>query len=64
MDNAPYHHMLLEDGVPPLSSKKVMLQQWLHENNIPFNEHFIRKASANPYPFQKKRHFPEKTAIT
>src|SRR5438874_10435919 len=23
-----------------------------------------RKASANPYPLQKKRHFPEKTAIT
>ena len=24
----------------------------------------IRKASANPYPLQKKRHFPKKTAIT
>ena len=42
MDNAPYHNMLLEDGVPPLSSKKCVLQQWLHENNILFNEHFIR----------------------
>jgi len=42
MDNAPYHNMFLEDGVPPLSSKKVVLQQWLHENNIFFDNDFIR----------------------
>lgn len=42
MDNAPYHNMFLEDGVPPLSSKKVVLQQWLHENNIVFYHDFIR----------------------
>src|SRR4249920_2363394 len=42
MANAPYHHMFLEDGVPPLSSKKVVLQQWLHENNIFFDHDFIR----------------------
>src|SRR5713101_5406695 len=42
MDNAPYHNMLLEDGVPPLSTQKAILQKWLHENNILFNENFIR----------------------
>jgi hypothetical protein len=42
MDNAPYHNMFLEDGVPPLSSKKVVLQQWLHENHIIFDSEFIR----------------------
>jgi len=42
MDNAPYHNMFLEDGVPLLSSKKVVLQQWLHSNNIFFDNDFIR----------------------
>jgi hypothetical protein len=37
MDNAPDHNMFLEDGVPPLSSKKGVLQQWLHEKNIFFD---------------------------
>jgi transposase len=42
MDNAPYHNMFLEDNVPPLSSKKVVLQKWLHKNNILFDNNFIR----------------------
>lgn len=42
MDNAPYHNMFLEDEVPPLTSKKVILQKWLRDNNIPFDENFIR----------------------
>ena len=42
MDNAPYHNMFLEDGVPPLSSQKVILQQWLHDNHIFFDNDFIR----------------------
>ena len=42
MENAPYHNMLLEDRVPPFSSKKVMLQQGVPETNLPYDEQFIR----------------------
>lgn len=42
MDNAPYHNMLKEDGVPPLSSRKIVLQKWLTDNKIKFKEDFLR----------------------
>ena len=42
MDNASYHNMFLEDGVPPLSSKKIVLQQWLHENRMIFDSELLR----------------------
>lgn len=42
MDNAPYHNMFLEDNVPPLTGKKVALQKWLTDNNISFDETFLR----------------------
>lgn len=42
MDNAPYHNMFLEDNVPPLASKKVVLQKWLNNHNILFDNNFIR----------------------
>jgi len=42
MDNAPYHNMFLEDNVPPLTSRKSVLQKWLTENNIAFGEDFLR----------------------
>ena len=33
---------LIEDDVPPLTSKKVLLQEWLTNNNIAFDEHFLK----------------------
>lgn len=42
MDNASYHNTYKEDGVPPLTSKKIVLQQWLRENNISYGEDFLR----------------------
>ena len=42
MDNAPYHNTYMEDGVPPLTSKKIVLQQWLSEKKIAFREDFLR----------------------
>lgn len=42
MDNASYHNVLQEDGVPPLTSKKVVLQKWLRDNNIRFSEEMLR----------------------
>jgi len=42
MDNAPYHNMFKEDGVPPLTSKKIILQKWLTDNKIKFKEDFLR----------------------
>jgi transposase len=42
MDNAPYHNMFQNDNVPPLTSKKVILHQWLTENNIAFDKDCLR----------------------
>ena len=42
MDNASYHNTYKEDGVPPLNSKKIILQQWLEENKIDYGEDFLR----------------------
>lgn len=42
MDNAPYHNMFHEDNVPLLTSKKVILQEWLIDNNIDFDKNFLR----------------------
>lgn len=42
MDNAPYHNTYKEDGVPPLTSKKIVLQQWLSEKKIAHGEDFLR----------------------
>ena len=42
MDNAPYHNMFLEDNVPALTGRKSVLQKWLAENNITFDEDFLR----------------------
>lgn len=42
MDNAPYHNTCMEDGVAPLTSKKIVLQQWLSEKKIAYGEDFLR----------------------
>ena len=42
MDNAAYHNMFIEDDVPPLTSKKALLQKWLADNNIAFDENFLK----------------------
>ena len=42
MDNAPYHNMCADDGVPALNSKKSDMQQWLFENNINFEKDYLR----------------------
>lgn len=42
MDNASYHNTYKEDGVPPLTSKKIVLQAWLNEKNIVYGEDFLR----------------------
>lgn len=42
MDNASYHNTYKKDGVPPLTSKKIVLQKWLHEKKIPYGEDFLR----------------------
>ena len=42
MDNASYHNMFLDDGVPQLTSKKIVLQKWLTDNNISFDDNFLR----------------------
>ncbi len=42
MDNAPYHNMLQEDGVPQLTSKKAVLQKWLRDNRIALDEEMLR----------------------
>ena len=42
MDNAPYHNVFKEDGAPPLTSRKAVLQKWLTDNNIAFDGEFLR----------------------
>ena len=42
MDNAPYHNVFKDDGVPQLTSKKAILQQWLNDNNIAYKNDFLR----------------------
>ncbi|MGR3219428.1 MAG: transposase [Candidatus Anammoxibacter sp.] len=42
MDNASYHNTYMEDGVPPLISKKIVLQQWLSEKKIAYGDDFLR----------------------
>lgn len=42
MDNAPYHNVYKEDGVPPLTSRKTELQKWLTNSDIEFNDDFLR----------------------
>lgn len=42
MDNAAYHNMFLEDGVPLLTSRKDLLKKWLADNGIEFDENFLR----------------------
>jgi len=42
MDNASYHNMFIEDNVPAFTSKKVALQNWLTDNDIPYDNDFLR----------------------
>jgi len=42
MDNASYHNTYMEDGVPSLTSKKIVLQQWLSEKKIAYGDDFLR----------------------
>lgn len=42
MDNASYHNMYLKDNIPSLSSKKVIMQQWLDANNIAYEKDHLR----------------------
>ena len=42
MDNAPYHNVYKDDGVPSLTSKKAVLQKWLTNNGISFESEFLR----------------------
>lgn len=42
MDNAPYHNVFQKDGVPSLTSKKIVLQKWLSDNHIVFKEELLR----------------------
>jgi len=42
MDNAPYHNVFQEDGVPSLTSKKIVLQKWLSDNQITFKKELLR----------------------
>ncbi len=41
MNNASYHNTYMEDGVPPLTSKKIVLQQWLNEKRIAYGDDFL-----------------------
>jgi transposase len=42
MDNASYHNMYLDDGVPSLNSKKLLMREWLDSKNIPYEEGHLR----------------------
>ena len=42
MDNASYHNVFSDDGVPSLTSKKTELQKWLTSKNIPFDKDHLR----------------------
>lgn len=42
MDNASYHNTYKEDGVPNLTSKKAVLQEWLNENSVAYEKDFLR----------------------
>ena len=42
MDNAPYHNVFQEEGVPSLTSKKMVLQKWLSDNHITFKKELLR----------------------
>ncbi|MBC8397800.1 MAG: transposase [Flavobacteriales bacterium] len=42
MDNAPYHNVYKDDGVPLLTSKKIILQEWLMNNDISFDSELLR----------------------
>jgi transposase len=42
MDNASYHNMYLDDGVPSLNSKKFLMQEWLDSNDILYDKDHLR----------------------
>lgn len=42
MDNASYHNMFFDDDVPPLTSKKALLKEWLTDNSVEFDENLLR----------------------
>lgn len=42
MDNASYHNTYMDDGVPLLTSKKIILQKWLSDHSIEFSDDFLR----------------------
>jgi transposase len=44
LDNAPYHNTLTTDTFPQSNSKKLKLQRWLVESNIPFEEWLLKPA--------------------
>jgi type IV secretion system protein VirD4 len=48
----------------PHSVVVVDIKGELYQNTAGYRATLGRKYSVNPYPLQKKRHFPEKTAIT
>lgn len=44
LDNAPYHNAFTQDTFPQSNSKKVELQQWLVQQNIPFEPWLLKPA--------------------
>lgn len=59
IDNAPYHNVQVET-VPNTSHRKDVIQKWLREHNIPFEENFLKAellelVKANKYRFFKYR---------
>ncbi len=44
LDNAPYHNTFTQDTFPQTNTKKVELQQWLQERNIPFEPWLLKPA--------------------
>lgn len=42
MDNASYHNTYKDDGVPLLTRKKSILQEWLSDNGIAFSDDLLR----------------------
>lgn len=42
MDNAPYHNMYVSDNVPSFNSKKAIMQKWLDDHNIDYDDSCVR----------------------
>jgi hypothetical protein len=60
-------HARIENALPIRSGVKTAVEIDIGPSEVQtdlFSYLLQGKASANPYPLQKKRHFPKKTAIT